>query len=93
MASISQTARPTDGAGNREKKEEGPEHLEYYDDKRADASSATDSESPLEEKKKKRIKNPRDLVTEVLSLDDDPTQSPWTFRMWFIGIGVSVFGG
>jgi hypothetical protein len=35
----------------------------------------------------------RDLVTEVLRVEDDPTVSPWTFRMWFIGIGMSVFGG
>lgn len=26
-----------------------------------------------------------DLVTEVLRVQDDPTQSPWTFRMWFLG--------
>jgi hypothetical protein len=33
----------------------------------------------------------RDLVTEVLSVDDDPTLSPWTFRTWFIGLGLSIF--
>ena len=32
-----------------------------------------------------------DLVREVLSLEDDPTLNPWTFRMWFIGISISVF--
>jgi hypothetical protein len=72
--------------------EEKTEHIEYFDNKRD--VSITDSETPLEEKKgKKRLRNPRDLVTEVLSLEDDPTLNPWTFRLWFIGIGLSVFGG
>jgi OPT oligopeptide transporter protein len=35
----------------------------------------------------------RDLVTEVIHAWDDPTLSPWTFRMWFLGIGLSAFGG
>lgn len=35
----------------------------------------------------------RELVTEVISTDDDPSLNPWTFRMWFIGIGISVFAG
>jgi hypothetical protein len=35
----------------------------------------------------------RDLVTEVLVVEDDPSVNPWTFRMWFIGIGMAVFGG
>jgi hypothetical protein len=33
----------------------------------------------------------RDLVAEILLVEDDPTLNPWTFRMWFIGIGISVF--
>jgi hypothetical protein len=33
----------------------------------------------------------RDLVAEILLVEDDPTVNPWTFRMWFIGIGISVF--
>lgn len=35
----------------------------------------------------------RELVAEILTLDDDPSVNPWTFRMWFIGIGMSVFAG
>jgi hypothetical protein len=27
----------------------------------------------------------KDLVTEVISIEDDPTLSPWTFRTWFLG--------
>jgi hypothetical protein len=35
--------------------------------------------------------SPEDIVKQVLSLDDDPTLNPWTFRMWFIGTCLSVF--
>jgi hypothetical protein len=75
----------------KEGKADRPELIEYADEKR-DVSLA-DSETALNKPKKDRLKSPRDLVTEVLSLEDDPTLNPWTFRMWFIGIGVSVFGG
>lgn len=34
-----------------------------------------------------------DLVTEVIHASDDPSLNPWTFRMWFLGIGLSAFGG
>jgi hypothetical protein len=93
MASNTPQIKQVEATDTKSKKEEKPEHIEYFDEKRGDTSSAADSESPLDDKRKKRIKSPRDLVTEVLSLEDDPTQNPWTFRMWFIGIGISVFGG
>ena len=28
----------------------------------------------------------KDLVTEVLHVEDDPTLNPWTFRTWFLGV-------
>lgn len=34
----------------------------------------------------------QDIVTTVIDLDDDPSLSPWTFRMFFIGMGLSCFG-
>jgi hypothetical protein len=68
-------------------------HIEYFDEKRENAS-VTDSEAREDVKPKKdRLKTARDLVTEVLLVEDDPSVNPWTFRMWFIGIGISVFGG
>jgi OPT oligopeptide transporter protein len=92
MASIEPKTGAVVDTGAKNGKETPAEHIEYFDDKRD--VSITDSESPLgETKKKKVLRNPRDLVTEVLSLEDDPTLNPWTFRMWFIGIGISVFGG
>ncbi|KAJ9214069.1 hypothetical protein DTO166G4_4335 [Paecilomyces variotii] len=33
-----------------------------------------------------------DIVTQVLAVEDDPSINPWTFRMFFLGIGLSVFG-
>ncbi|KAF2398970.1 oligopeptide transporter [Trichodelitschia bisporula] len=34
-----------------------------------------------------------ELVNEVLKAEDDPTINPWTFRVWFLGMGLSTFGG
>ncbi|KAL1989102.1 hypothetical protein VTN96DRAFT_5865 [Rasamsonia emersonii] len=34
-----------------------------------------------------------DLVTHVIQVEDDPSINPWTFRMVFLGVGLSVFGG
>lgn len=31
------------------------------------------------------LENAEDIVTHVIHVDDDPTLSPWTFRMFFIG--------
>ncbi|KAF2096568.1 OPT superfamily oligopeptide transporter [Rhizodiscina lignyota] len=33
-----------------------------------------------------------DITTQVLTVEDDPTVNPWTFRMFFLGIGFAVFG-
>ncbi|KAM3084106.1 hypothetical protein ACMFMG_001788 [Clarireedia jacksonii] len=33
-----------------------------------------------------------DIVTTVIHVVDDPTLNPWTFRMFFIGMGLSAFG-
>ena len=35
----------------------------------------------------------RDLITHVISVDDDPSLNPWTFRTLAIGLGLSTFGG
>lgn len=32
------------------------------------------------------------LVTKTLDSSDDPSESPYTFRAWFLGIGLSCFG-
>ncbi|KAF9031336.1 peptide transporter MTD1 [Hymenopellis radicata] len=33
-----------------------------------------------------------DVATRLISLDDDPTLQAFTFRMWFLGIGLACFG-
>ncbi|KZO97758.1 OPT superfamily oligopeptide transporter [Calocera viscosa TUFC12733] len=52
--------------------------------------SVDDSESFDE---KEVITSARQLITEVISTEDDPSLNPWTFRMWFIGLGLATFGG
>ncbi|KAF2768319.1 OPT superfamily oligopeptide transporter [Teratosphaeria nubilosa] len=38
------------------------------------------------------VETAKDIVTQVLHVDDDPTLSPYTFRLAFLGIGLSIFG-
>ncbi|KIJ61351.1 hypothetical protein HYDPIDRAFT_116119 [Hydnomerulius pinastri MD-312] len=39
------------------------------------------------------LHNERDIATHVISVQDDQSLNPWTFRAFFIGIGLSAFGG
>ncbi|KAG2157244.1 OPT oligopeptide transporter protein-domain-containing protein [Suillus clintonianus] len=39
------------------------------------------------------LQNEREIVTHVISVDDDPSLNPWTLRAFFIGLGLSAFGG
>lgn len=39
------------------------------------------------------LQNEREIATHVISVDDDPSLNPWTFRAAFIGLGLSAFGG
>ncbi len=36
------------------------------------------------------LSDARDLVTHVISVEDDPSLSPWTLRVAIIGLGLSV---
>ncbi|KAK3677023.1 hypothetical protein LTR78_003228 [Recurvomyces mirabilis] len=38
------------------------------------------------------VETAKDLVTQVLHVDDDPTLNPYTFRVFFLGVGLSIFG-
>jgi hypothetical protein len=53
---------------------------------RADVDSRTGTDTGV-------LQNERDIVTHVISVEDDPSLNPWTFRSFFIGIGLSAFGG
>ncbi|TAQ84499.1 hypothetical protein B7494_g7178 [Chlorociboria aeruginascens] len=50
-----------------------------------DASSQDEDPSAI-------VTTAEDLVTRVIDLEDDPSQNPWTFRVFFLGIGLSCFG-
>jgi hypothetical protein len=76
------------------------EFREYVDfDATSKKSSVAVNESFLERNEKappsgeERLRDARALVTEILLVEDDASLSPWTFRMWFLGIGMSVFAG
>ena len=73
------------------------EHVEYVDPKSdVDVIEKLDNGSSNlshdEDKHyRKELSTARDLVSEVLIVEDDPTLNPWTFRMWFLGICLSIF--
>ncbi|KAI0028539.1 hypothetical protein K488DRAFT_89641 [Vararia minispora EC-137] len=62
------------------------------DEKDTDFSSKGDVET-TSEGSTAVLESERDIVTHVISIDDDPLLSPWTFRAFFLGIGLSAFGG
>jgi hypothetical protein len=92
------TKLPTAYVGPDEKgsSTQAAQQVEYFDPKKGDAQVQDLESSDQDSDHHKRTKPPstaRDLVTEILLVEDDPTLNPWTFRMWFIGIGMSVFAG
>jgi hypothetical protein len=34
---------------------------------------------------------PKDLITEVIHVTDDPSLNPWTFRVWFLGKSAFIY--
>ncbi|KAG6857484.1 hypothetical protein H0H87_002109 [Tephrocybe sp. NHM501043] len=45
-----------------------------------------------EDGKERPIETDIDVVTRLISLEDDPTLPAFTFRMWFLGLGLACFG-
>ncbi|KIW33917.1 OPT family small oligopeptide transporter [Cladophialophora immunda] len=41
---------------------------------------------------KEPVTTAEDLVTQVIHVQDDPSLNPWTFRVAFLGCGLSIFG-
>ncbi|KAF2399029.1 OPT superfamily oligopeptide transporter [Trichodelitschia bisporula] len=83
-----------DGITYRGEKDVSAEHVEYIDAKKPIVAVEEESVDHDDDKRyNKPPKTARELVTEILLVEDDPTVNPWTFRMWFIGIGMSVFAG
>jgi hypothetical protein len=74
------------------------QRMEYVGNgKNIDVVERVESDSSsLSHDEKVHVKPPttaRELVTEILLVEDDPSLNPYTFRMWFIGVGISVFAG
>lgn len=61
---------------------------EKEDYKHVDVESTEDVDSEFAV-----LHDERDIVTNVVSISDDPSLNPWTFRAVVIGIGLSAFGG
>jgi len=98
MAKAQDTGKSSGLANEKETLTMRVEHLDAksIDSKSLDSKSAEVRVENLvvsEKETGKNVSSARDLVTEILLVEDDPTQNPWTFRMWFIGIGMSVFAG
>jgi hypothetical protein len=60
-------------AGIYDVKEDVSDHLPDYDQRSDEFANVKQAETA------------KDLVTQVIHVDDDPTQSPYTFRLFFLG--------
>jgi hypothetical protein len=71
---------------------------EKFDDDKLEGSIGQVDSQAAEDKlydvhgKEKVLETPEDFATALVSLDDDPTLAIYTFRMWFSGVGLAVFG-
>ncbi|KAJ7361567.1 OPT oligopeptide transporter [Mycena albidolilacea] len=84
----------------------GPPSPEYMDEKASDTKEViSDTEFDVGEVcediraidmdadgKEKPIVTASDWSTRLISLHDDPTLPVWTFRLWFLSLGLSAFG-
>jgi hypothetical protein len=63
------------------------DHIEYFEEKkgRVNVIEKVDSSSSEEDFHTRPVQSAKDLVTEVIRAEDDPTLNPWTFRTWFLG--------
>ncbi|KAF8147837.1 peptide transporter MTD1 [Crassisporium funariophilum] len=59
-------------------------HGDVYENIRSIDMGADGKERPIE--------TDIDVATRLISLEDDPTLPAFTFRMWFLGLGLSCFG-
>ena len=71
-----------------EKSFEKDEKLYYA---KTDVEAASDS--PVDDASDVVLHSEREIATHVISVDDDPSLNPWTFRAFFLGLGLSAFGG
>jgi len=70
---------------------ESPKHLDEKHTETGGAPPVYDEEAG-EGEGHLHVASAKELVTNVLHVDDDPTLNPWTFRMWFLGECMSRLG-
>jgi OPT family small oligopeptide transporter len=63
------------------------------DEKVYHSNADVESTQESEETDNLVLADERDIATHVVTIQDDPFANPWTFRAFFIGIGLSAFGG
>jgi hypothetical protein len=68
---------------------EPAQYVEYVEEE--DDVVAIEKDLQEAGKQKEAPSTAKDLVSQVLALEDDPSLNPWTFRMWFLGICLSIF--
>ena len=56
--------------------------------KRGEITSAHDSDIDFGV-----LDSERDIVTNIITVHDDPSLNPWTLRAFVLGLGLSAFGG
>ena len=62
--------------------------LDNEKDKQGDISSAPESDIDFGV-----LDSERDIATNIIIVQDDPSLNPWTLRAFVLGFGLSAFGG
>jgi len=92
MADIEDLTRANVETSDPEKSLGSHDHIEELKEKgKGDVESVLVEEASVDDDEV--IETAEQLVTQVISLDDDPSLSPWTFRVLILGTGLSAFGG
>ncbi|KAG8217852.1 OPT oligopeptide transporter protein-domain-containing protein [Butyriboletus roseoflavus] len=65
----------------------------FEKDKNAQADVEAASNPPIDDASDVVLHSEREIATHVISVNGDPTLNPWTFRAFFLGLGLSAFGG
>jgi hypothetical protein len=71
-----------DSKWNVEKKED----INVVEVEHSSTKSPTPNDPETPKPKHAPVETDLQLVTSVLSVEDDPSINPWTFRMWFLGM-------
>lgn len=81
----------TTGTSLRDSNEDFFENDEKFHHAKADVETAANTE--VDNASDVVLDSEREIATRVISVDDDPSLNPWTFRAFFLGLGLSAFGG